>query len=67
MVMEQNPSTPTWYLGHCITRNPDGTIKVEDLLHINQESSNWKKPSVPDIADIKTEDITVYKIVAEKD
>ena len=66
--MEQNPSTPTWYLGHCITRNPDGTVKVADLLHTNQEPNfNWKKPNVPDIADIKTEDITMYKIVAERD
>ena len=67
MVMEQNPSTPTWYLGHCITRNPDGTVKVEYLLHTNQESNfNWKKPSVSDIADIKTEDTLCTKLLLKR-
>ena len=62
--MEQN--TPTWYLGHCILRNHDGTVKIEHLHCTNCESNfNWKNPNVPDIVDIKTEDIIVCKIVGE--
>ena len=26
-----NKILPTWYLGHCILRNPDGTVKIEHL------------------------------------
>ena len=64
--IEQN--THTWYLGHCILRNPDGTVKIEHL-HCTDCDSNfkWKNPNVPDIADIKTEGITVCKIVGEWD
>ena len=64
--MEQN--TPTWYLGHCIVRNPAGTVKIEHLHRTNCESNfKWKNLNVPDIADIKTEDIIVCKFVGKWD
>ena len=64
--MEQN--TPIWYLGHWILRNSDGSVKIEHLHHTNCESNfKWKNSNVPDIADIKTEDIIVCKIVGEWD
>ena len=64
--MEQN--TPTWYLGHCIARDPYGTVKIEDLHRTNLKLNfKWNNPNVPDIADIKTKDINVCKIVGEWD
>ena len=49
-------------------RNPDGTVKIEHLHRTNHEYNfTWKNPNVPDIADIKTEDIIVCKIVGEWD
>ena len=46
--MEQN--TRSCYLGNCIARNPDGTVKIDSVnicivLIVN--------PNVPDVADIK--------------
>ena len=43
-------------------------MKIEHLHHTNCESNfKWKNSNVPDIADIKTEDIIVCKIVGEWD
>ena len=61
--MEQN--TPTWYLGHYIASNPDATIKIEHCTNCESNFFKWKNPNVPDIAEIKTEDIIVCKIVGE--
>ena len=53
-------STPIWYIGHCIVRDPDGTVKIEHLHCTNCESNfKWKNPSETNIANIKTEDIIV--------
>lgn len=39
--MEQN--TPTWYLGHFMTKSPDGTVKIEDSYLTSRESNlKWK-------------------------
>ena len=44
------------------------TVKIEQLHRTNCESNfKWKNPNVPDIADIKTEDIIVCKIIGEWD
>ena len=53
-------STPIWYIGHCIVRDPDGTVKIEHLHCTNCESNfKRKNPSETNIANIKTEDIIV--------
>lgn len=62
--MEQN--TPTWYLGHFITRIPDDTVKIEHFYLASRESNlKWKNQTVPHTADIKTENIIVCKIVSQ--
>ena len=56
--MDQN--TSTWYLGYCIVRDPDGTVKIEHLHRTNCESNfKRKNPNATDIANIKTEDTIV--------
>ena len=50
----------TWYIGHCIGNNNDGTYKIEHLHRVNKSSNlKWKNPTLPDISDVNPENISI--------
>ena len=50
----------TWYIGHCIGNNNDGTYKIEHLHRVNKSSNlKWKNPTLPDISDVNPENIFI--------
>ena len=53
----------TWYIGHCIGNNNDGTYKIEHLHRVNKSSNlKWKNPTFPDISDVNPENILFIKL-----
>lgn len=58
----------TWYIGHCIANNNDGTFRIEHLHRVNKSSNlKWKNPTFPDISDVNLENIFSYKIDGDWD
>ena len=53
----------TWYIGHCIGNNNDGTYKTEHLQSGNKSSNlKWKNSTFPDISDVNPENIFIHQI-----
>ena len=67
---------PTWYLGHCISKNysyriealDDNSYRIEYLEWVKITSNlTWKNPRVPDTADIMAENIFECNIEGDWD
>ena len=53
----------TWYIGHCIRNNNDGTYKIDYLHRVNRSSNlKWKNPTFRDISDVNPENILIHQI-----
>ena len=58
----------TWYTGHYIGNNNDGTFKIEHLHRVDKSSNlKWKNPTFPDVSDINPENIFIHQIDGDQD
>ena len=65
--IEKKPKN-TWYIGHCIGNNNEGTFKIEQLHRVNKSSNlKWKNPTFPDISEVNPESIFIHQIDGDWD